>query len=108
MSRVRDHLTKREGWVASRFLSDDEPLRNAKQPEVKETVEVKPKISPSIIIQRIIAESIAGYPGRARARTARTGAAENAAAGALIPNREGIRRSALPTNVTRSMIEAYN
>lgn len=62
-SRVRDDLTRREGWVASRLLSDDEPVAKREAPEVKETVEVKPKTSPSIIIQRIIAESITGYPG---------------------------------------------
>ncbi len=62
-SRVRDDLTQREGWVASRLLSDDQPVAKREVPEVRETVEVKPKISPSIIIQRIIAESIAGYPG---------------------------------------------
>ncbi|WP_313556504.1 SH3 domain-containing protein [Agrobacterium cavarae] len=62
-SRVQDDLTQREGWVASRFLSDDEPVAKRDAPKVNETVEVKRKLSPSIIVQRIIAESFASYPG---------------------------------------------
>lgn len=62
-SRIRDILTQREGWIASRFLGDKRPQkeRTAKPPEP--TLKSPPSVSPSIIIQRIIAESIASYPG---------------------------------------------
>lgn len=62
-SLIRDRLTQKEGWIASRFLADKRPQkeRTVKPPEP--TVKSPPSVSPSIIIQRIIAESIASYPG---------------------------------------------
>ncbi|WP_244615409.1 SH3 domain-containing protein [Hoeflea sp. EC-HK425] len=65
-SRVRDELTQREGWMASRYLSDgvetakDRPAK--KPPKPKEVSTSPPTLSKSAIIQRIIAESIAAYP----------------------------------------------
>lgn len=67
-SQVRDELTRREGWVASRFLADQEPparkpkiekRKPAEQPVVVPRVEV----SDAEIIDRIIAQSIASYSG---------------------------------------------
>lgn len=67
-SKVRDALTQREGWMASRFLSDQKPEtkeKQASQPQKDKKPEVAkpPALPESVIVQRIIAESIAGYPG---------------------------------------------
>lgn len=107
-SRVRDHLTKREGWVASRFLSDDEPVAKREAPEVKETVEVKPKISPSIIIQRIIAESIAGYPGTCACPYSTDRRGRKCGSRSAYAKPGGYSPICFADDVTRSMIEAYN
>lgn len=66
-SRVRDQLSQREGWMASRFLSErldvtnDVPAKSPPKP--KQVPRSLPVLSTSVIIQRIIAESIAAYPG---------------------------------------------
>lgn len=67
-SKVRDGLTRREGWIASRFLVDQEPSKpkpDAKKEEQKlEPVVVDtPDISDAMIIEKIIAASIASYSG---------------------------------------------
>ncbi|MEP3436086.1 MAG: SH3 domain-containing protein [Hoeflea sp.] len=66
-SRVRDQITQREGWMASRFLpkqQDGVIKRPAKAtPKPKEVSRSLPVLSTSMIVQRIIAESISAYPG---------------------------------------------
>ena len=64
-SKVQDGLTRREGWIASRFLGD-RPA--AKSPEARKSPKppkpvAAPTVSDTTIIARIIAESIASYPG---------------------------------------------
>ncbi len=107
-SRVRDDLTQREGWVASRLLSDDEPVAKREAPDVKETVEVKPKISPSIIIQRIIAESIAGYPGTCACPYSTDRRGRKCGSRSAHSKPGGYSPICFAGDVTRSMIEAYN
>ncbi|WP_296077839.1 SH3 domain-containing protein [uncultured Agrobacterium sp.] len=107
-SRVRDDLTQREGWVASRLLSDDEPVAKREAPEVRETVEVKPKISPSIIIQRIIAESIAGYPGTCACPYSTDRRGRKCGTRSAYAKPGGYSPICFADDVTRSMIEAYN
>ncbi|WP_113260184.1 SH3 domain-containing protein [Agrobacterium cavarae] len=107
-SRVKDDLTQRVGWVASRFLSDDEPVAKREAPEVKETVEVKPKISPSIIIQRIIAESIAGYPGTCACPYSTDRRGHKCGSRSAYSKPGGYAPICFAGDVTRSMIEAYN
>lgn len=66
-SLIKDQLTQRDGWIASRFLGnrpkpgDEKPSKK----EAKETAREKPvpSVPDSTIIQRIIAESLASYPG---------------------------------------------
>ncbi|MBX5174656.1 SH3 domain-containing protein [Rhizobium sp. NZLR1b] len=75
-SRVRDGLTRREGWISTALLSDARP--STQQPDQRErtasneadtgpgadpVTPTTPQISDSIVIQRIIAESISMYPG---------------------------------------------
>jgi len=67
-SHVRDTLTQREGWMASRFLSDQKPeiqeeQANQHQRDKKTEPAKPPELPESVIVQRIIAESVAGYPG---------------------------------------------
>ena len=107
-SRVKDDLAQREGWVASRFLSDDEPVAKREAPEVKQTVEVKPKISPSIIIQRIIAESIAGYPGTCACPYSTDRRGRNCGSRSAYSKPGGYSPICFAGDVSRSMIEAYN
>ena len=66
-SKVRDALTQREGWLATRFLSAEKPAAKAES-EKRAPAESKPEIRQpdtipeSVIVQRIIDDSIAGYP----------------------------------------------
>ncbi len=62
-SRVKDVLTQKEGWVATRFLQDDTPKREEISKPSEPKSKPPPTLSPTIIIQRIIAESVASYPG---------------------------------------------
>lgn len=65
-SQVRDQLTQRDGWMASRFLAErqmprvEKPSEKASKPQERE--KSIPTIPKSTIIQRIIAESLASYP----------------------------------------------
>ncbi|WP_426122486.1 SH3 domain-containing protein [Pararhizobium sp. PWRC1-1] len=65
-SHVRDQLTQRDGWMASRFLAerqkprDEKPSEKASKPQGRE--KLVPTIPDSTIIERIIAESLASYP----------------------------------------------
>jgi hypothetical protein len=70
-SHVIDQLTRREGWVATALLTDQKPdvataptkkERKAPQPAEPPAQKV-PTIPSSLIVQRLIAESIATYPG---------------------------------------------
>jgi len=107
-SRGRDDLTKREGWLASRFLSDDEPVAKRKKSVVKETVEVKPKISLSVIIKRIIAESIAGYPGTCACPYSTDKRGRKCGSRSAYSKPGGYSPICFAGDVSRSMIEAYN
>lgn len=65
-SHIKDQLTQRHGWIASRFLAERPKPRDEKpsKKEAKETAREKPvpSVPDSTIIQRIIAESLANYP----------------------------------------------
>ena len=66
-SQVRDHLSQREGWMATRFLSSTKPAAEEAKPSKPKPTEVTPQPPPAVsdaaIVQRIIAQSIASYPG---------------------------------------------
>lgn len=69
-SHVRDGLTQREGWISTSLLADLQPLPPQTQKKQKADPEKKEKAPPappmtseSVVIQRLIAESIALYPG---------------------------------------------
>lgn len=68
-SRVRDELTVRNGWIATRLLSSMDPRVRGKTPNDgaeprKEPIVVAPPAVPdAAIAEMIIAESINGYSG---------------------------------------------
>ncbi|RVQ39621.1 SH3 domain-containing protein [Sinorhizobium medicae] len=65
-SHVREQLTQRDGWMASRFLAERqkprEEMPSEKASKPQERKKSVPTIPDSAIIQRIIAESLASYP----------------------------------------------
>ncbi|WP_442967725.1 SH3 domain-containing protein [Rhizobium sp. 268] len=70
-SKIQDVLTQREGWISTVLLSEQKPTEK-QQPTDKGTSPASddkppppsiPQISDSLVIQRIIAESISMYPG---------------------------------------------
>lgn len=66
-AQVRDGLTQREGWVFASLLSDVRPERPQQDaepaPKQKPAARAVPDIPESLVIQRLIAASIANYPG---------------------------------------------
>lgn len=65
-SEVRDQLTQRMGWVATRFLSSRPPEQDVPrqaEPQPQKQPPSVPAISDATIVQRIIAQSIENYPG---------------------------------------------
>lgn len=75
-SKVTDRLTQRVGWIATALLSEERPIaretdtQEKKPSATKDTAPDSPPVAPSIpqisdatVVQRIIAESIAMYPG---------------------------------------------
>lgn len=67
-ARIRDRLTQREGWIFSSLLSEkqpDEPKKQTGPTREQKSAPPKavPEISDGLIIQRLIAASIANYPG---------------------------------------------
>lgn len=107
-SRVKDNLTQREGWIASRLLTSKEVTVKQKKPKAEETAVVAPKISPSIIIQRIIAESIAGYPGTCACPYSTDRRGRKCGNRSAYSKPGGYAPICFAGDVTKSMIEAYN
>ncbi|MBA8882101.1 SH3 domain-containing protein [Phyllobacterium myrsinacearum] len=68
-SQIRDNLTQKEGWISAKRLSETKPAEALKretsqEPEAlpKPKIEI-PRINDTTIVQSIIAQSIAVYPG---------------------------------------------
>ena len=112
-SHVRDKLTQRDGWMASRFLKDEPADRqeDRPRPQPQKPRKVAPPSVPvqsdSIVIQRIIAESLAAYPGSCPCpyNTDRGGRACGRRSAYSKPG--GYSPICYPADVSQSMIEAY-
>ena len=106
-SRIKDVLTQKEGWVATRFLQDDHP----KQEEISKPSEPKskppPTLSPTIIIQRIIAESLANYPGTCACPYSTDRRGRRCGSRSAYSKPGGYAPICFAQDVTKSMIEAY-
>lgn len=106
-SKIKDVLTQKVGWVATRFLQDDKP----KQEEISKPSEPKSKpppiLSPAIIIQRIIAESVAGYPGTCACPYSTDRRGRRCGSRSAYSKPGGYAPICFAQDVTKSMIEAY-
>lgn len=106
-SRIKDVLTQKVGWVATRFLQDDKP----KQEEISKPSEPKskppPTLSPAIIIQRIIAESLANYPGTCACPYSTDRRGRRCGNRSAYSKPGGYAPICFAQDVTKSMIEAY-
>ncbi|MBD9628157.1 SH3 domain-containing protein [Ensifer sp. ENS06] len=112
-SRVKDNLTRREGWIASHLLSSDKPRSKPKrdtpasvEPSREEPVKV-PRISDALIVQRIIAESISGYSGSCPCPENRDRAGRRCGRRSAYSKPGGAAPICYPDDVSREMIEAF-
>lgn len=110
-SHVRDQLTQRDGWIASRFLAvrpksrDETPSKK----EVKETAQEKPvpSVPDSTIIQRIIAESLASYPGSCACPYNTDRGGRRCGKRSAYSKPGGYAPICYPQDVTKAMIDAF-
>lgn len=100
-SQVRDELTQREGWLASRFLRDKPPQAEAKQPKLPTG------LPEATIIQRIIAESVASYPSSCACPYNRDRGGRRCGRRSAYSKPGGYAPICFPGDVTTSMIEAF-
>jgi SH3-like domain-containing protein len=108
-SKVRDTLTRREGYIASRLLSD-KPLKNetvAKPKVDRPKVEIKPAIDQSAIIARIIQDSISAYPGNCPCPYNRDKGGRSCGKRSAYSKPGGYDPICFPQDVTPNMIESY-
>lgn len=106
-SRIKDILTQKEGWVASRFLQDDEPKREQIAKPSEPAIKSAPTVPPTIIIQRIIAESVANYPGTCACPYSTDRRGRRCGNRSAYSKPGGYAPICFAQDVTKSMIEAY-
>ncbi|MGN7805789.1 SH3 domain-containing protein [Ensifer sp. 22521] len=112
-SRVQDNLTRREGWIASHLLSSDklqsEPRRDSSasgEPAREDPIEV-PRISDTVIVQRIIAESISGYSGSCPCPESRDRGGRRCGRRSAYSKPGGAAPICYPGDVSKAMIDAF-
>lgn len=110
-SRIRDDLTQHEGWIATRFLSETAvktkaaPAKKEKKPE---EIEIAiPVVPDSVLIQRIIAESLDSYPSSCACPYSRDRAGRRCGKRSAYSKPGGYAPVCFPGDVTRAMIEAF-
>ncbi len=106
-SRIKDILTQKEGWVATRFLQDDNPKREEISKPSEPKSKPPPTLSPTIIIQRIIAESLANYPGTCACPYSTDRRGRRCGNRSAYSKPGGYAPICFAQDVTTSMIEAY-
>jgi uncharacterized protein YraI len=109
-SHVRDRLTQRDGWMASRFLGDrrEEERPKAEPPKPKKVAPPSiPVLSDSTIIQRIIAESLAAYPGSCPCPYNRDRGGRTCGRRSAYSKPGGYSPICYAEDVSRAMIEAF-
>lgn len=110
-SRVRDHLSQREGWIASRFLEDKyEAPRKKPREEIskpKELPKIEPKVPDSVIVQRIIAESLASYPSSCACPYNTDRGGRRCGKRSAYSKPGGYSPICFPQDVTSAMIDAF-
>lgn len=110
-SHIKDQLTQGEGWIASRLLAnrpkpgDEKPSKK----EAKETAREKPvpSVPDSTIIQRIIAESPANYPGSCACPYNTDRGGRRCGKRSAYSKPGGYAPICYPQDVTKAMIDAF-
>jgi SH3-like domain-containing protein len=110
-SRIRDDLTQHEGWIATRFLSETETRTKAapaRKEEKPEEIEVAvPVVPDSVLIQRIIAESLDSYPSSCACPYSRDRAGRRCGKRSAYSKPGGYSPVCFPGDVSKAMIEAF-
>lgn len=110
-SRIRDDLTQHEGWVATRFLSETEtktkaaPAKKEKKPEEIEVA--VPVVPDTVLVQRIIAESLDSYPSSCACPYSRDRAGRRCGKRSAYSKPGGYSPICFPGDVSKAMIEAF-
>lgn len=110
-SRVRDELTQKEGWIATRFLADavrhpEDPRKDTSSPQKLPEPKV-PVIPETAIIQRIIAFSIGNYSGSCACPYSTDRGGRKCGSRSAYSKPGGYSPICYPQDVTASMIEAF-
>lgn len=110
-TRIRDELTQREGWIATRFLANgretiEKPSTKPAPPE-KPTLPKLPSIPDTTIIQRIITESVTGYSGSCACPYSTDRGGRRCGSRSAYSKPGGYAPICYPQDVTKAMIEAF-
>lgn len=110
-SRVRDDLTQKEGWIATRFLADavrrpEEPRKDIASPQKLPEPKV-PVMPDTAIIQRIIALSIGNYSGSCACPYSTDRGGRKCGSRSAYSKPGGYAPVCYPQDVTTAMIEAF-
>jgi len=110
-TQVRDELTRREGWVATRFLVDerapDKVAPTKPSQSGKSTLPKARSITDAAVIQRIIAQSLAGYSGSCACPYSRDRRGRSCGSRSAYSKPGGYAPICYPEDVTQAMIEAF-
>lgn len=111
-SKVRDELTRREGWIATRLLSGREPAKRKPQVDKREQTQEpivvpRPEVSDVDIVNRIIAASIASYSGNCACPFNRDRAGRRCGKRSAYSRPGGESPICFAGDITPAMIEAY-
>ena len=111
IEQAEDWSRIRDGWIATRFLSETEvktktaPARKEKKPEEIEVA--VPVVPDSVLIQRIIAESLDSYPSSCACPYSRDRAGRRCGKRSAYSKPGGYAPVCFPGDVTKAMIEAF-
>ena len=105
-SHIKDQLTQRDGWIASRFLAGRPKPRDK---GTKNTAREEPvsSVPDSTIIQRIIAESLASYPGSCACPYNTDRGGRRCGKRSAYSKPGGYAPICYPQDVTKAMIDAF-
>lgn len=110
-SHVKDQLTQRDGWIASRFLAeeqkplDEKPSETTSKPQ-KQKISA-PSVPDATIIQRIIAESLARYPSSCACPYNTDRGGRRCGKRSAYSKPGGYAPICYPQEVTKAMIDAF-
>lgn len=110
-SRVRDRLTRREGWVANFLLApaarELPPQSTAPKKQQPARIAPKPHLSDAEVTKRIIARSLASYPGSCPCPYNTDRGGRRCGKRSAYSRPGGYAPVCYPSDVTRQMILSY-